>query len=156
MSSRPQVSSAAILESRLFETECSFDLRSVGLTAVSCPSVLLVGRSGSWGAVVLRSLEKYGSELTFAAPEAVMPESLKRSGHTLVLLDSTVAPEQRKQLVADLAESGISIFYTFPVENGCWWLPALRNGQDCHGSPAFRRSEFPAELERILREQTEA
>jgi hypothetical protein len=102
---------------------------------------LLVGRSGSWGTLVLKSLEKFGSELSFATPESITSESLRISGYGLILLDSTVPPEQRKQLVAELAGSSASIFYTFPVENGCWWL---------HGSPAFRRNEFPLELERML------
>jgi hypothetical protein len=140
----------------MFETNSSLRLHRQDTAAVPCPSVLLVGRNGSWGTAVLRSLEKYGSELTFAAPDAVMSELLKRSGHALILLDSTVSPEQRKELVADLTGSAISIFYTFPVENGCWWLPALRQGKDCHGSPAFRRNEFPFELERILQYRMEA
>jgi hypothetical protein len=78
------------------------------------------------------------------------------TGYSIILLDSTVPQEQRKQLVADLTGSAISIFYTFPVENDCWWLPVLRKGQDCHGSPAFRRNEFPSELERMLQDQAEA
>jgi len=81
---------------------------------------------------------------------------VRRGTYNLILLDSTVAPEQRRQLASELIGSGVSIFYTFPVENGCWWLPTLRHGQDCHGAPAFRRSEFPIELERILQDQTEA
>jgi hypothetical protein len=156
MSSRPQVSSAAVFDSRMFETDCSFALSSATPSAVSCPSVLLVGRSGSWGTPVLRCLEKYETELTFAAPEAITAESLRITGYSIILLDSTVPLEQRKQLVADLTGSAISIFYTFPVENDCWWLPVLRKGQDCHGSPAFRRNEFPSELERMLQDQAEA
>jgi hypothetical protein len=150
MSSRPQLSPAAVYKSRMFETDSSLPSHSQGATTVSCPSVLLVGRSGSWGTLVLKSLEKFGSELSFATPESITSESLRISGYGLILLDSTVPPEQRKQLVAELAGSSASIFYTFPVENGCWWLPVLRQGQDCHGSPAFRRNEFPLELERML------
>jgi len=153
MSSRPQLSPETAQESRMFEISSSLSSRSKGATAVLCPSVLLVGRSGSWGTPVLRSLEKFGSELSFASPEAITPESLRISGYDLILLDSTVPHEQRKQLVAELVGSSASIFYTFPVENGCWWLPTLRNGKDCHGTPAFRRNEFPFELERILQSE---
>jgi hypothetical protein len=104
----------------------------------------------------LKLLEKFGTELSFVAPERVTPEYLRSGAYNLVLLDSTVPPEQRRHLVSELIGSNVSMFYTFPVENGCWWLPTLRRGQACHGTPAFRRNEFPNELERILRYQTEA
>jgi hypothetical protein len=116
----------------------------------------LVGRSGSWGTSVLKSLEKLQSEISYATPHEVTSEYVKRGGYNVILLDSTVPSEQRKQLSFELVGSGASIFYTFPVENGCWWLPALRHGQNCHGAPAFRRNEFPLELERIFQDQTEA
>jgi hypothetical protein len=105
---------------------------------------------------VLKSLEKFRSELSFAAPQAITSEYVRKGAFDLILLDSTVSPEQRRQLVSELTGSNVSVFYTFPVENGCWWLPTLRRGQDCHGTPAFRRNEFPYELERTLRDQTEA
>jgi hypothetical protein len=152
MSTGPQVSPAIGFQGGMFETNSSFHSRSQSATAVACPSVLLVGRNGSWGRTVLKSLEKFGTELFFVAPQAVTPEYVRKNTHSLILLDSTVPAEQRRRLAADLVGSGVSIFYTFPVENDCWWLPTLRDGQDCHGTPAFRRNEFPDELERILRD----
>ncbi len=156
MSSGPQVSPAIGYQAGMFENNSSLTLRSRGATAISCPSVLLVGRNGSWGSLVLKSLEKFGAELFFAAPQTVTPEYVRKSAYNLILLDSTVLPEQRRQLASELVGSSVSIFYTFPVENGCWWLPTLRHGQDCHGAPAFRRNEFPYELEGILQDHLEA
>ena len=155
MSNGPQVSPAAAYAPRLFETNSSIRSKPEPASILS-PSVLLVGRNGSWGSSVLKSLAKFGSELSFAAPKTVISKFVKKGGYDLILLDSTVSPEQRRQLASEVAGSRISIFYTFPVENGCWWLPTLRDGQDCHGAPAFRRNEFPLELERLLREQTTA
>ena len=103
--------------------------------------------------MVLRSLEKFDCEWSFVSPQIVTAEYVRKGAYNLILLDSTVSPEQRKQLASELIGSKASIFYTFPVENGCWWLPTLRRGQDCHGAPAFRRNEFPFELERILRSE---
>ena len=156
MSSRPQLSPAAVFEPRMFERSPSLTPHSENRAAVSCRNVLLVGRSGSWGTLVLKSLEKFEAELSFVAPQTVTPEYVRKGAYNLVLLDSTVPSEQRRRLVSELVGSEVSIFYTFPVENGCWWLPTLRHGQDCHGTPAFRRNEFPFELERILQNQTEA
>lgn len=104
---------------------------------------------------MIKSLEKFGAELFFRTPQEITPEYVRKSAFHLILLDSTVSPEQRRRLASELVGSNVSIFYSFPVENGCWWLPTLRQGQDCHGTPAFRRKEFPYELERILGEQTE-
>jgi hypothetical protein len=154
MSNGPQVSPAIAYIPRLFETNSSIAIQPEPGPAISNPSVLLVGRNGSWGSSLLKSLAKFGSELSFAPPKTVTAKYLSKGGYDLILLDSTVSPEQRRELVSEVVGSRISIFYTFPVENGCWWLPAMRDGQDCHGTPAFRRNEFPLELERILREQT--
>jgi hypothetical protein len=155
MSSRPQLSPAFGFQTAIFENNSSRTLRSQGAITVSCPIVLLVGRSGSWGTQVLKPLGKLETELFFETPQTVTPEYVRRSGCDLILLDSTVPPEQRRQLASELVGSNVSIFYTFPVENGCWWLPTLRHGQDCHGAPAFRRNEFPSELQRILQDHTE-
>jgi hypothetical protein len=106
--------------------------------------------------VILKSLEKFGCELSCLNPLTVTPERARQGSYNVILLDSTVPHELRRELASELAGSETSIFYTFPVEHGCWWLPSLRQGQDCHGAPAFRHNEFPAELERILRQQTES
>ena len=153
MSSRPQVSPAIEYEPRLFEIRSSLAPCSHGAAVVSCPGVLLVGRNGTWGTTVLRSLEKFACEWSFVSPQIVTAEYVRKGAHNLILLDSTVTPEQRKRLTFELIGSMASIFYTFPVENGCWWLPTLRRGRECHGAPAFRRNEFPFELERILQSE---
>lgn len=156
MSSGPQVSPSIGFQAGMFERKSSHAPLSRGATVVSCPSVLLVGRNGSWGTPVLKTLEKLEAELIFATPQNVTADCVRKSGCNLLLLDSTVPVEQRRLLASELLDSDVSIFYTFPVENGCWWLPTLRRGRDCHGAPAFRRNEFPQELERVLQDQTEA
>jgi hypothetical protein len=153
MSSRPQLSPEIGYRHNMFEKNSLSVSRSQSATAISSPSVLLVGRNGSWGTLVLKSLEKFGSELFFEAPHTVTSEYVRMGAYNLILLDSTVSPEQRRQLASELLGSNVSIFYTFPVENGCWWLPTLRRGKNCHGTPAFRRNEFPFELERILQSE---
>jgi hypothetical protein len=156
MSSRTQLAPLAIFEPRVFEPVSVREAHSKGTAAVSRRNVLLVGRSRSWGTLLLKYLEKFGSDFSFASPQTVTPEYARNSDYNLILLDSTVPAEQRRQLAAELVGSEASIYYTFPVENGCWWLPAMRRGRHCLGAPAFRRNEFPLELERALRDQIEA
>lgn len=122
----------------------------------ACPRVLLVGRHGAWSDALLQSLQKVDGQLSFVTPLSLTAEVARKGAYSLVLLDSTVAADQRRDLVTALLGSNASIFYTFPVENGCWWCPALKLGKDCHGSPAFRRREFHAEIERVFGEHAEA
>ena len=156
MSSRAQLASEVLYESRSFERNRSISLRPKNAGGVVCGKVLLVGRSGSWAPLVLKSLEKFGNELSIATPRTVTAEYVRLGAFDLVLLDSTVPPDQRRRMVSELAGWDVSLFYSLPVETGCWWLPALRHGNDCHGAPAFRRSEFPHELERMLQDHAEA
>ncbi len=127
MSSRPQLSPAIDYEHSMFENNSSLNSRSQSATAVSCPNILLVGRNGSWGKLVLKSLTKFESDLSFVAPQIVTSEYIKNGAYNLILLDSTVSPEQRRQLASELAGWNVSIFYTFPVEND--W----RRGRDYAG-----------------------
>jgi hypothetical protein len=159
MSTGTKVAPAPDCNPGTFEAKDPVSSRPKSGASASCPAVLLVGRNGSWGSPVLKSLERFGCQLSLEVPEAVTSEYARNAGYNLILLDSTVPQEQRRQLASELIGSETSMFYTFPVEQGCWWLPALLCGQDCHGAPAFRRNEFPLELERILhdykREYTE-
>jgi hypothetical protein len=156
MSNGPQAATAAAFAAPVFETNSTLAMHPARETAISSPSVLLVGRNGSWGKTLLKFLAKFSCRTSFVAQDAVTSKSLSHGAFDLVLLDSTVSPAQRRQIASELAGSEASVFYTFPVETGCWWLPALRRGQDCHGAPAFRRNEFPAELERMLEARAEA
>jgi hypothetical protein len=120
--------------------------------ATAGPGVLLVGRSTPWLSALCVAIEQCGAEPVIVSPLGVTSESVKESGHVLVLLGSCVRPEKRRQLVGELRGSDVSLFYAFPVETGCWWLPALRHGQDCHGEAGFRASEFLVELRTMLLE----
>ena len=151
MSAIPQDSRSA--DYKLLAVTINADLRTGIATALAVPSprVLLVGRKVSWGAPLERSLEQFGCELSFASSPRVTFEYVSKRAYALILLDSAVPPVQRRQIISALIGSHTAIFRLFPVENGCWWLPALVSGKDCFGSPGFRTKEFFAELEYILR-----
>src|SRR5271154_5439931 len=36
----------------------------------------------------------------------------------------------------ELGGSNSTVFYSCPIEDGCWWLPLVRCGQKCLGAPA--------------------
>ena len=125
---------------------------STGLFPDPRSRILMVGRNTSWGAPLQSALKKLGCNFSFAPALRVTAEYVHKGSYALLLLDSTVPPELRRRLVFGLAGSGTSIFQLFPVENSCWWLPALLLGEDCFGSPGFRSKDLPAELARLLRD----
>lgn len=51
-----------------------------------------------------------------------------------------------------LAGTKASFYYAYPVEDGCWWLPALRFGERCLGEPALRSREFTLLFDSVLAE----
>ena len=69
---------------------------------------------------------------------------------SLVLSPLKTAGSNASSLVALLEGSTTTLFYFEPVENGCWWLPALRNGHNCFGSSALLPSEFILLLDEII------
>lgn len=54
------------------------------------------------------------------------------------------------QMLPVLAGSQCSVFSSFPVERGCWWLPIMYIGKECFGSTAMRTAEFLKVLDRTL------
>ena len=96
MSNGPQISPAIAFVPRLFETNSSIPSKPES-AAILSPSVLLVGRNGSWGSSVLKSLAKFGSELSFAAPKTVTSKYVKKGGYARRRREAAVAPEQRRQ-----------------------------------------------------------
>ena len=55
-------------------------------------------------------------------------------------------------LIDFLEGTGVTLFYSQAVEEGCWWLPALRCGQRCFGSSALRPGEFMSALDEAIEE----
>lgn len=54
-------------------------------------------------------------------------------------------------MMAMLAGSRVTMFHMLPVEESCWWLPVLRYGENCLGTPAFRPREFTYVLAEIVK-----
>jgi hypothetical protein len=150
MSSIPQVS-PSVLSSRQ-PTRTNSNSREPLPDSLRVPKsrILMVGQTTSWGAPLRSTLRNLGCLTCFAASLRVTAGYVRKGAYALVLLDSTVPPGLRKQLVSGLAESGTSLYQLFPVENGCWWLPVLVLGEDCFGSPGFRTKELAEEFARVL------
>jgi hypothetical protein len=97
----------------------------------------------------LRRLEKLGCECHFAESDREVSALLSHTKLDIVL--SLYTDQRLSPMMALLADLRVSMFYMLPVEEGCWWLPVLRNGENCLGSPAIRTTEFTYVLIEIIK-----
>jgi hypothetical protein len=112
-------------------------------------NVLLLGESSCMFSFCRSPLEKAGSQCYFAESREELSKRLSRTKLDIVL--SLNAHQGLSAVMALLANSHVSMFYRLPVEEGCWWVPVLRNGENCLGTPAFRPSEFTSVFAEIVK-----
>lgn len=96
-----------------------------------------------------RRLERLGCECHFAESHREVSALLSHTKLDIVL--SLYTHQRLSQMMALLAGRRVSMFYMLPVEEGCWWLPVLRNGENCLGTPAIRTTEFTYVLIEIIK-----
>ena len=96
-----------------------------------------------------RRLERLGCECHFAESHREVSALLSHTKLDIVL--SLYTHQRLSQMIALLAGRRVSMFYMLPVEEGCWWLPVLRNGENCLGTRAIRTTEFTYVLIEIIK-----
>src|SRR6185437_3756346 len=112
--------------------------------------VLLIGESENGSSYLRGQLENRGCSCWFARATR---ESIELFGHySFHLILNTTPLHQVNPLLAEMGGSNCSVFYSHPVEDGCWWLPLIRRGQKCVGVPALRPHEFIGELDQMVKE----
>lgn len=100
--------------------------------------VLLVSKKGSDASYLQQQLEGYGFRCSIAHSADDILSALEQHGFDLILSMTWVQDE----LLAKLADLKSTLFFSYPVRNGCWWLPVLHRGEQCLGQPALRPNEF--------------
>ena len=115
-------------------------------------TVLLIGESPRSFSHISKRLEESGCRCRFAQNYEEARQTLLQGNFDIVL--SAVPPHDNAiaSLVEILAGTGASFFYALPVEESCWWLPALRQGERCIGAPALRPNEFANVLSQVVEE----
>ncbi len=109
--------------------------------------VLLVGENPQGSSYLAKRLQGRGCECEFAVSYQEACSLLRAQDFDLVLSPMRLRDGSLFPLLGLLDGSGITLFYSHAVEEGCWWLPALRHGHNCFGSSALRPSEFVATLD---------
>ena len=114
------------------------------------PKALLIGEKPQGSSYLAKRLQRRGCECEIAVSYQEACLLLGAQSFDLVLSPFRLRDDSAFPLVGLLDGSTTTLFYSQPVEDGCWWLPALRHGQNCFGSSALRPSEFVAALDEAI------
>lgn len=113
-------------------------------------NVLLVGESAMEFSFLLQRLQKRGCECCVAASSYQATELSGNRLFDLVLCGSRT--EGSRTLIASFIGSRTTLFRWHLLEDGCYWVPAVRHGEECVAPTALRPSEFAQVLDRIVEE----
>lgn len=116
------------------------------------PRALLIGENSQGSSHLVKLLKGNGCECSFATSYQEACSLLGTQPFDLVLSPMRLRDCSIFPLVSLLDGSGVTLFYFQLVEDGCWWLPALRLGEKCFGSHALRPSEFVVSLNEVIAE----
>jgi response regulator RpfG family c-di-GMP phosphodiesterase len=113
--------------------------------------VLLVGQNLHGAMGLAERLHRWGLRCHFASNVRTANDLLSSRPVDLVLSNTHLSDGTGFGLLAALAGLPVTAFLCLPVENSCFWLPAINGGKECLGLPALRPSEFSRALEEMTR-----
>jgi CheY-like chemotaxis protein len=112
---------------------------------------LLVGQSFHSAQALADWLKRWGCRCHFARNMREASGVLRSRPVDLVLSNTHLPDGSGFGLLMTLAGLPVTAFLCLPVENSCFWLPAIDSGQACLGLPALRPSEFASALQEMVR-----
>ena len=118
---------------------------------VKTPSVLLIANPMGMSFLAAR-LKHWTCEIHFASSCKKAIAFVSNQRFDLVLSEFRLWDGSAYPLADLLIGSNTTLVYSYPVENSCWWLPAVKNGKSVWGSSAMRPNEFISFLEDTVRE----
>lgn len=112
--------------------------------------VLLVDENLTGMSYVATYLKNLGCLCSFAHSIQEACTVLVREKFNLVLSKFVLPGGGSHELVAQLAGSKGSLFYSFALEDSCLWIPRVCEGKECWGAPALRPREFASTLKDLV------
>ena len=116
------------------------------------PRALLVGENSQGVSYLAKRLEDRGFQCEYASSTQQALSLVQVHGFDLILSPIRLRDASLYFLMDLFYGAAVTLFYFYGVEDGCWWLPALRNGKRCWGTPALRSSEFAFTLDAAIDE----
>ena len=111
---------------------------------------LLVGQAARSSFQLLQWLDNRGCQCHFACSYEDACKSISETAFDLVISQFDLPDRTAYPLLDRLAGSTATLFFSKPVENGCWWLPMLVRGRECVGAHGLRPGEFLDALGKTL------
>jgi hypothetical protein len=105
-------------------------------------AILLIGENVKSSSYLVDQLRTRGCTCEFATSYEAACSLLKAQDFCVVLSPTRLHTKSLLPLMNLLEGSDVTLFYAEPVEQGCWWLPALLRGVACFGSRAVRPGKF--------------
>jgi DNA-binding NtrC family response regulator len=93
---------------------------------------------------------KRGCNLTLAACKKEAIELLQRRRFDVVLSGFLLTDGTAHELMAPLRGTDTTIFFSLAVEDSCWWITAMLQGQDRSEEAGMRPREFTMALDELL------
>ncbi len=117
---------------------------------ISGADVLLVGQNFLNAYTLTDRLRRWGFRCHFVSNLREASDLLSSRPVDLVLSNNHLPDGTGFGLVGVLAGLPVTAFLCLPVENSCFWLPAIDDGKECLGLPALRPSEFASALDEMV------
>lgn len=113
-------------------------------------SVLLVGNCARKSSALGRHLLKRGCKLNLAACKKEAIEVLRRRRFDVVLCAFLLPDGSAYELMTPLRNTDTTMFFSFAVEDSCWWITGMLQGQDRSEEAGMRPREFTMFLDEVL------
>src|SRR5271156_2175699 len=116
---------------------------------LSGKNVLLVGHSFQSAHALSDRLNRWGFRCHLAGDLRAAFDLLRSGPVDLLLVNMHLSDGSGFGLLMAVAGLPVTAFLCLPVENSCFWLPAVDAGKDCLGLPALRPAEFAGALKEM-------
>jgi hypothetical protein len=113
-------------------------------------AVLLVGDNARKALILQSHLERHECGVRFATTLKEARDLIEKQSFDLVLCEFLCSDGTASQLTPFLHDTQTTMFFSNAVENGCWWMCALADGQDSSNQPGIAPGEFRVVLDQIL------
>lgn len=109
--------------------------------------ILLVGERLGRDVLLAKRLASWGGEFQFAASYRNLQSMAGQSVFALVLAELTPGAHFFTELISLFEHRPTTVYCSYPIRDGCLWIPLLSGGKTCLGEPFLS----PCDLTRILR-----
>jgi hypothetical protein len=113
--------------------------------------VLFVGEYPVLSASMARMLNSMGCECGYAETCEQALAAMEKRRYRVVLSKAKLGDGNARKLLPAVEAASGWLFLSFPVEDGCWWIPVMENGQLCMESVALHSREFSKALVNVLK-----